>query len=200
MNRELRQPNLSSDMQTQVDQPPRWRGIQAGPALAGFLYALLIGTAALALWAREFPSVLPPGLTKAAPFVFLVFVACFAAYRLALVSSHKYPAFKAFFQIAAATLFFTLLLPSARSTYRATDDELADLLRDPNPKVRALAAELARHRPDARKYGSLLVRSLHDRDQRVRHEAHRSLVEIAGTDLGDPENPAALKAWEDRFR
>ena len=200
MNRELRQPNLSRDMQTQADQPPRWRGIQAGPALAGFLYALLIGTAALALWVREFPGVLSPALTKAAPFVFLVFVGCFAAYRLALVSSHKYPAFKAFFQIAAATLFFTLLLPSARSTYRTTDDEIGDLLRDPNPKVRALAAELARHRPDATKYGAVLVRSLQDPDRRVRHEAHVSLVQIAGTDLGDPESPAAVKAWEDRFR
>jgi HEAT repeats len=200
MNRELRQPNLSSGKQTQVDQPPRWRSIQAGPALAVFLYALLIGTAALALWVREFPGVLAPGLEKAAPFVFLVFVGCFAAYRLALVSARKYPAFKAFFQIAAATLFFMLLLPSARRPYGQADDALAELLQDRNPKVRALAAEVARHRPDAPKYGSLLVRSLQDPDRHVRDEAHRSLVEIAGTDLGGPDSPTAVKAWEDRFR
>ena len=200
MNGQLRHPNLSSEGPTQVDQPPRWRGIQAGPALAGFLYALLIGTAALALWVREFPGVLSPALARAAPFVFLVFVGCFAAYRLALVSAHKYPAFKAFFQIAAATLFFMLLLPSARSTYRAPEDELGELLRDPNPKVRTLAAEVARYRPDASKYGSLLVRSLNDPDRRVRDEAHRSLVQIAGTDLGDPDSQSAVKAWGDRFR
>jgi hypothetical protein len=199
MNR-LRQPNLSSGMETQLEQPPRWRGIQAGPALAGLLYVLLVGSAALALWVREFPAVLPPGLARAAPFVFLVFVGCFAGYRLALVSSRKYPPFKAFFQIAAATLFFMLLLPSARTPHLQPEDDLAELLLDSNPKVRALAAEVTRYRPDAPRYGSLLVRTLEDPDRRVRAEAHRSLVQIAGTDLGEPDNEAAVKAWGERFR
>jgi hypothetical protein len=124
----------------------------------------------------------------------------FAAYRLAVVRARKYPAVKAFFQIGAAALFFTLLLPSARGRFRAPGDDLGELLRDPNPKVRALAAEVVRHRPDAQKYGSVLVQSLEDPDSRVRDEAHRSLVQIAGTDLGGPDDGGAVKAWGDRFR
>ena len=187
-------------METQAQQPPRWGGIRAGPALAGLLYVLLVGSAALALWVREFPGVLPRGLGRAAPFVFLAFVGVFAAYRLAVVRAGKYPAFKAFFQIGAATLFFMLLLPSSKGPFRAPADDIVELLRDPNPRVRALAAEVARHRPDAQKYGSLLAQSLEDPDRRVREEAHRSLVQIAGEDLGAPDDGPAVEAWGDRFR
>ena len=187
-------------METQAQQPPRWGGIRAGPALAALLYVLLVGSAALALWVRESPGTFPRGLGTAAPFVFLAFVAVFAAYRLAVVRAGKYPAFKAFFQIGAATLFFMLLLPSSRGPFRPHGDDVAELLRDPNPRVRALAAEVARHRPDAQKYGSLLTQALKDPDRRVREEAHRSLVQIAGEDLGGAEDGRAVEAWGDRFR
>lgn len=174
-------------------------GIRAGPALAGVLYVLLVGSAALALWVREFPGFLPASLERAAPYVFAAFVACFAVYRLALVRARKYSAFKAFFQIGAAALFFMLLLPGAKRSYQAEGDALTELMGDPNPQVRALAVEVARHRPEPAKYGSLLVKALKDPDHQVRAEAHRTLVEITGTDLGAPSDEAALEAWGARY-
>ncbi len=188
-------PNLNSRMQTQGEQPPRWAGIQAGPALAGVLYALLVLSAALALWVRQFPGALPPRLEQASPWVFLAFLICFALYRLVLVRARKYPVIKAFFQIGAGILFFFLLLPAARETYAEPQDRLDALLQDSNPHVRALAAEVARHREDSRRHAPALVKALADPDKEVREEAHRSLVELTGRDLGAPGDVGAQEAW-----
>ena len=182
------------------EQAPQLGGLRFGPALAGGLYALLVGSAALALFGQQFPDELPQGLRRAAPWVFLAFVICFALYRLQLVRARRYPAFKAFFQIGAALLFFTLLLPSAQQRYVAREDTgLGALLLHEDPRVRQLAAEVARHREEGARHAPALVRTLRDSDARVRAEAHRSLVKLAGEDLGSPEQPAALDAWEARF-
>lgn len=187
-------------MKTQGEQAPRLGGIQAGPVLAGVLYALLVGSAALALWVREFPGALPVRLEQTAPYVFLAFLVCFAVYRLVLVRARKYSAFKAFFQIGAAAIFFMLLLPGARGTYmEEEDDDLLLLIQDANPTVRAAAAELARHRSNAAVYGASLARALRDPDPKVRTQAHRSLVAITGEDLGGPDQEGAKEAWEKRF-
>jgi hypothetical protein len=138
------------------------------------------------------------GLQAAAPWVFLLFALAFALYRLVLVRARRYPAFKAFFQIGVAVLFFTLLLPQAQQRDVARG-ELETLLRHSDPKVRALAAEVARHRPDGRRYGAVLAQALEDPDPEVRHQAHLSLVELTGQDLGAPDTPNALKAWRDRY-
>jgi hypothetical protein len=186
-------------------QPPRVAGIRAGPALTSMLYLLLVASAALALWVRGYPGQAPEGVERLAPWAFLAFVAAFAVYRLALVRSGHYPAFKAFAQIAAGVLFFTLLLPG---TWRAGGpgagagagpDDLSALLRDPSVRVRRLAAEVARQRPNAKDFAHGLAAALDDPDPRVRAEAHASLVAIAGTDLGPPEDPAARKAWQERY-
>ena len=182
-------------METQGEQPPRWAGIQAGPALAGVLYALLVLSAALALWVRQFPGGLPPRLEQVAPWVFLAFLVCFALYRLVLVRARKYPVIKAFFQIGAGFLFFFLLLPSARETYAEPPDSLHALLQDSNPHVRALAAEVARHREEPRRYAPALVKALSDPDKEVRMQAHQSLVEMTGEDRGAPEVEGAQEAW-----
>jgi HEAT repeats len=123
----------------------------------------------------------------------------FSAYRLKLVRAGKYGAFKGFFQIGAALLFFTLLLPSARNRYEEQKEGLQALLQDSNPEVRALAAEVARHRPEGKGYVGALVRCLRDPDTGVRQECHRSLVALTGQDLGPPADPAALRAWEARY-
>ncbi|HXN41241.1 MAG TPA: HEAT repeat domain-containing protein [Myxococcaceae bacterium] len=176
-------------------------GKRSGPVFAGVLYVLLASAAALALWARNFPGVLPRELAVAAPVAFFVFSVGFAIYRLRLVRAKKYPAFKAFFQIGAAFLFVMLLLPQPNPGYDATaDHELGALLEDPDWRVRALAAEVIRYRAGGAKYGSLLVRALSDPDARVREAAHRSLVFLNGRDLGTPEDGRAIKAWGERFR
>jgi len=191
--------NLSSPPVTQAE-PPRLAGLRFGPGLGVVLYLLLAASAALAFFGREFPGRLPVDIERLTPFVFGVFVAAFAAYRFALVRLHKYPGFKAFSQVGLAVGVFLLLLPSARSSYGPLPrPSLAADFMDLNPRVRALAAEVARYRPDAARYAPALVTALEDEDAEVRLQAHRSLVQIAGVDLGAPDATGALRRWRDRF-
>lgn len=191
--------NLSSSPQTQAD-PPRLAGVPLGPGLGVVLYVLLAGSAALAFFGHEFPGRLPLDIERLTPFVFGTFVAAFAAYRFGLVKLHKYSGFKAFSQVGLAVGVFLLLLPSARSSYGPLPrPSLAADFTDLNPRVRALAAEVARYRPDAARYAPALVTALEDEDPEVRLQAHRSLVQIAGMDLGAPDASGGLRRWRERF-
>jgi hypothetical protein len=166
------------------------------------LYLLLVASAALALWVRGYPGQAPQGVERLAPWAFLAFVAAFAVYRLALVRTGHYPAFKAFAQIAAGVLFFSLLLPGTWTSPAVQDvgvEDLSALLRDPSVRVRRLAAEVARVRPDAASHAHALAVALDDPDPGVRAAAHASLVAIAGADLGGSEDAAARRAWQERF-
>ena len=175
-------------------------GFRLGPVLAATLYLLLVASAAVALGTRRFPGVLPKALELIGPALFFMFLVCFTLYRWALVRAKRYPAPKAFFQVGAAALFFTLLLPAAKKEYEPREDEIEMLLSDNNPKVRALAAEVIGHRPDGAKYGRQLVKALTDPDPRVRERAHQSLVRLAGEDLGPGGTQAEIEAWSNRFR
>lgn len=179
-------------------EPPAVAGVRFGPALAGGLYLLLVGSAILALGAQQFPGVVPNGLAQVAPWLFLVFVLVFALYRLRLVQAKKYPAFKAFFQLGVALVFLVLLFARG-PVERPGGDDLVSLMSAPSFQVRRVAAELAGYRPGAERYGKELVRLLSDRDLRVRVAAHGSLVRIAGRDLGPPDSPEAVRAWEEAF-
>jgi len=193
--------NLSKKGDTQVPQPPQVAGIRAGPALTSILYLLLVGSAALALWVRGYPGQAPSGVERMAPWAFLAFVAAFGAYRLVLVRTGHYPAFKAFAQVAAGLLFFTLLLPATRPPAATGEpDDLGVLLSDPAVRVRRLAAEVARHRPEGAQHLPDLARALSDADPGVRAQAHRSLVALTGEDLGSPEEEAGRRAWRERYR
>ena len=159
------------------------------PGLALGLYGLLAASAGVALWAQRSPDSVPGVLAASAPYIFLLFSVGFAAYRFALVAARRYPAFKAFFQVALTAVFFMLLMRPAENTLWREPAGAADvtvtLLSDPNPRVRALAAELARHRPPSHAGLKALVMALDDGDASVRDEAHRSLVELnQGRDLG----------------
>ena len=181
-------------------EAPRLAGIRLGPGPALVLYILLVGAAGLAFFGKEFPGRLPGEVERLTPFVFGVFVALFASYRFALVRSRKYPRFKAFYQVGLAVVVFLLLLPSARASYGPLPRPgLGTDLADNNARVRALAAEVVRHRQDAARYAPTLVTALEDEDPDVRLEAHRSLVQIAGVDLGSPEELGAVKRWRQRF-
>lgn len=193
--------NLSSQKPPQAQTPPPvFGGIRFGPALAAVLYLLLVGSAALALWSQRFQGNIPRPLAAASPWAFLAFTVAFALYRLALVRARRYPAFKAFFQVGVAVFFFTLLLPGAQQRYAGeVAGGLETLIEDSNPHVRALAAEVARHRPGPTRYGRMLVKALRDPSPEVRDQAHRSLVQITGQDLGSPDSPEAVRAWGDRY-
>ena len=180
-------------------EAPRLAGIRLGPGPGLVLYSLLVGAAGLAFFGKEFPGRLPGEVERLTPFVFGVFVALFASYRFALVRSRKYPSFKAFYQVGLAVVVFLLLLPSARASYGPLRPGLGADLVDNNARVRALAAEVVRHRPDAARYAPALVTALEDEDPDVRLEAHRSLVQIAGLDLGSPDDVGAIKRWRQRY-
>ncbi len=179
---------------------PQLAGIRLGPGPGLVLYSLLLGAAGLAFFGKEFPGRLPGDVERLTPFVFGAFVALFASYRFALVRSRKYPSFKAFYQVGLAVVVFLLLLPSARARYGPLPRPgLGMDLVDNNARVRALAAEVVRYRPDAARYAAALVTALEDEDPDVRLEAHRSLTQIAGVDLGPPEDAGAIKRWREHF-
>jgi hypothetical protein len=164
------------------------------------LYLLLVLAAAVALWARREPGRLPSWLESAAPWLFLVFTAAFATYRFRLVRARKYPASKAFFQVGAAMLFFMLLMPGRENLYQQpAGDEVQTYLQDSDPRLRAMAAELAGYRGDAVRYGPSLARALNDPDAHVRETVHHALVKLHGSDLGSPGAPEAVKAWNEAF-
>ena len=191
--------NLSAADSSPDQSAPGLGGIRFGPRFAALLYVMLASSAALSLLATHAPGALPQKLESIAPLAFVAFLVVFSLYRLRLVRDRKYPAFKALFQIGAGIIFLTLLLPAAKTRYEGKGEDLEALLLDGNPNVRALAAELARYRPEGSKYGAALVKALGDPDPRVREQAHRSLVRLAGRDLGSPDDEQAIKAWSARF-
>jgi len=190
--------NLSRGAGSQVPAPSVG-GLPLGPGLGVALYVLLVASAGLAFFGRSFPGRLPVAVERVTPFVFLVFVGCFAVYRFGLASVRKYPAGKAFFQVGLAVVVFLLLLPSSRAPYVPAGTALGQALADPNPRIRALAAEVARYRPEGRDYVPALVQALSDPDPTVRAQAHASLVRLTGVDLGSPDVPGAVDAWRRRY-
>jgi hypothetical protein len=185
-----------------IQEEPNVGGVRMRPSLTLLLYALLVLSALVALWAQRSPADVPVIIARSAPWVFLVFMLGFAVYRFALVAAKRYSAFKAFFQVAVAAVFFLLLLPNGpvavpglNAPVPAARQDLAALLGDPDPRVRALAAELARYRPQGQQVAHMLALALKDSDPDVRQVAHETLVQFnSGQDLGlTPE------AWEKRF-
>ena len=167
------------------------------------LYALLAASAVLTFWAgkeiggRE----LPHWVAQAAPVFFAVFLVVFAVYRLALVRAKKYPAATGLFQIGLGALVWVLLLPGSRQDIqREPSDDVQALLRSPDPRVRALAAEVAGRR-GATRYAAQLIERLDDSEPQVRRAAHAALVRLAGTDASPGEEGApAQEKWRAELR
>ncbi len=169
---------------------PSLAGVRVKPAWSMMLYVLLVAAAGLALYAQRSPKV-DPAFAAAAPWVFLGFVLGFAVYRVALVAARRYSPFKAFFQVFVAALFFALLLMPRVPRPEGGPETL---LRDRNPRVRALAAEVLGWRGELA-LAQALVPLLDDPNGEVRAAAQASLVKLnAGVDLG-PERAA----WGARF-
>jgi HEAT repeats len=196
-----------SDALEGVRDPRRLRvrvGLAFVRILRPALYVLLVASALLTFWAggdiggRQ----LPPRAAAAAPVLFAVFLVVFAVYRLALVRAKKYPAAMGLFQIGLGALVWVLLLPGTRQGIgREHGDEVQVLMRSSDPRVRALAAELAGYRGDAARYAADLVERLDDNDPAVRRAAHAALVRLLGTDLTPgEEGPAAQQKWREALR
>ncbi len=169
------------------------------------LYALLVLSAGFAFWAGGDIAghALPEWTQSAAPVVFAVFLVVFAVYRLALVRARRYAASVGLFQIGLGALIWVLLLPGTRQKIAqpGPSDEVPALMTSGDPRVRALAAEVAGVRPDGSRYAAGLIDRLTDRDARVRVAARAALVRLAGTDPAPGlEAEAATARWREVAR
>jgi hypothetical protein len=170
-------------------------------ALRWVLYGLLLLAAAGALLGlpRAARAGWPSALRLVPVWILLAFVGGYAAYRFALVRQGRYSAGKAMVQIAvmllAAGVIASISLEAPRARPALPPVDLAAPLASPDPEVRALAAEVVRHRPreEALRHLERLVALLDDESPQVRGEAHAALVALAGTDAG--EGPGAAGTW-----
>jgi hypothetical protein len=172
---------------------PRRLRVRAGLAfvqvLRPALYALLVLSAFFTFWSGGTVAgkSLPHWTQSVAPTLFGIFLAIFAVYRFALMRAKKYPAASGLFQVGLGALIWVLLLPSTRQRIApppAALDELPALMISPDPRVRAVAVELAGYRAEAARYAAALIDRLDDADGAVRERAHAALVRLSGTDVG----------------
>ena len=191
-------------------KPPRRKlrvtvGLAFVKTLRPALYLLLVASALLSFWAgSERGQSQVPGWTPGlAPLLFALFLGIFAVYRLALVRAKRYPAVPALFQFFLGVLVLVLLLPATRREFAqpAGADDVAALLSAGDPRVRALAAEVAGSRPGGQRWARLLLERLTDSDPQVRSAARASLARLAGSDpaAGLPDAAAATR-WRDEIR
>ena len=175
------------------------------------LYLLLVGSAVLAFWAggEIAGRRMPDWAAAMAPALFGIFLAVFAVYRLALMRARRYPAATGYFQIGLGALVFVLLLPGTRrqlseratSAAPAADDDVGSLLGAGDPRVRALAAEVAGTRAGGGRWALLLVDRLGDDDPRVRAASRAALARLAGSDAGAGlSDEAAAARWREEAR
>ena len=156
------------------------------------LYVLLVLSALFTFWSGGPVAgrTLPRWTQSVAPTLFAVFLLIFTVYRFALMRAKKYPAATGLFQVGLGALIWVLLLPSTRQKIApppAAADEVPALMASPDPRVRALAVEVAGYRADGTRYVPELIDRLEDADAAVRERAHAALVRLAGTDVGrDP--------------
>jgi len=183
---------------------PRRLRVRAGLAfvqvLRPALYALLVLSALFTFWSGGPVAgrTLPYWTRSVAPTMFGMFLAIFTVYRFALMRAKKYPAATGLFQVGLGALIWVLLLPSTRQKIRppsAPVDEVPALMASPDPRVRALAVEVAGYRRDGARYAAEMIDRLDDADPAVRERAHAALVRLAGHDEGrDPD------AWREEGR
>lgn len=185
----------------------RGRTPRAVVAARWVLFALLIVSAALTLFGipemqRAVAAGRWPPIALAAPPALLgIFIVGYAAYRIALVRAGRYSAGKALVQVAVMLLVLGIvaraaLAPPDAAGLGETRVNLGRPLASADPGVRALAAELARHRPreEAIAVAPRLAELLDDPAAEVRRQAHASLVALAGHDAGG-EGPGAAARW-----
>src|SRR5207237_1481690 len=164
------------------------------------LHALLVLSALFTFWSGGAVAgrMLPPWTRSVAPTIFAIFLAIFTVYRFALMRAKKYPAATGLFQVGLGALIWVLLLPSTRQKIRpqsAPADDVPALMASPDPRVRALAVEVAGYRRDGARYAAEMIDRLNDADAAVRERAHAALVRLAGQDQGQDAD-----AWREEAR
>lgn len=196
---------------TEAAERARGRSPRAVRVARWVLFALLLVSAAVTLFGlpelqRAVAQGRWPPAALAAPAALLgLFVVGYAAYRIMLVRAGRYPAGKALVRIAliaavvGAVAGLVLAPPDARGPGQGPVD-LSRPLAAADPEVRALAAELVRHREpaEALRHARRLVELLDDASPEVRRQARLSLVALAGRDVGG-EGADAAQRWRAHF-
>lgn len=175
-----------------------------GPApamttLRALLFVLTLSSAAAALFVEP---ALAGAVTRGAlhaRWLFLplgvygLFLAAYAFDRWWLVRDRRYPAGKAFFQVAFGVIFASLLLPETIQDYKAQGSPRADrLLMHPDPNVREAAVlALGFEGPDEKSL-ELLLERLEDENVDVQRAAQRVLRRWSGEAAAAPDR---LRAW-----
>jgi HEAT repeat protein len=174
------------------------------------LFALLLASAALTLVGlpelrRAVASGRWPSAALALPPAFLaIFIIGYGAYRSVLVRAGRYPAGKALVQLGLMILGLGVVAGIALERGKPAAAQPVDLghaLASPDEDVRAMAAELLRYRPRPAALPRVggLVDLLEDPSPEVRHQAHETLVALAGQDVGG-EGPGAPDRWRAYWR
>ncbi len=188
----------------QVAAPPRFvRSLRW--ILSGLLFASVAGTL-LVLPALERGSRRPPAVALAVMAgLLVVFVAGYGVYRFALVRAGRYSAGKVFVQLGLMLAVIGIVLGLARESWREPARpgpvDLARPLASSDADVRALAAELVRHRDTAEglRHVRRLLELLGDASPEVRRQARESLIALAGEDAGG-SGPDAIRRWREHWR
>jgi len=188
------------------------RGPPAARVARWILFGLLIASAALTLFGLpELQRAVaegrwPPLALAVGPALLALFAVGYAAYRIVLVRAGRYPAGKALVRIALMAAVVGVVAGLVRSPQdaRAPGQGPVDLSRpllSSDPEIRALAAEVVRHRPRAQALQAVprLLALLEDRSPEVRRQARLSLVALAGRDVAG-EGPDAPARWRDYWR
>jgi hypothetical protein len=125
--------------------------------------------------------------------IYGIFFLAYAVDRFLLVRRRRYPAGRAFFQVAFGLVFGLLLLPSTIGDYAGRAPAgLERLLAHPDPEVRAITVEAIGFRGPSKEHIALILARLEDRDPRVERAARMVLGKWSGL---SPDDAAGLRAW-----
>ncbi len=171
--------------------------IRIGMYLLLFLSA---GTAFLLgdrLWAAARGGALPSFVALVPVCAFTAFVLIYSVDRWMLVKRRNYPLGRAFFQVALAVLFASILWPQQAQEFVATrhvrrgDGSLARLLSHPDLEVRAAGCELAGRRGDEALRSLVEERLRVEKDSAVRDACSAALQRLttAAPKAADPLLP-----------
>jgi hypothetical protein len=124
--------------------------------------------------------------------VYGLFFAVYVVDRILLVKYRRYPAGRAFFQVAFGTMLALVLLPSTIRDYARRPTGIVRLLAHPDPDVREVAVEALFLRGPTKENVSHALERRRDRDPRVSTAAGKVLSRWSGR---AEEDTAGIESW-----
>ena len=197
---------LALEYRQTIGQPPRrvfrcavptgWHVLRS---LRIALYVLTVATAAVALFIQPALSgavqrgALRPLWMFLPVSLFVVLFLLYAIDRWILVKRRRYPAGRAFFQVAFGLIFALLLLPNTIREWNTRRPQgMERLLGHPDPEIRRVTVEALGFRERQPQFVDWVVAMLDDEDPEVRRAAQRVLALWSGHEIADV---AGIRAW-----